>query len=128
MWSGRWTPRDQGQPALRPPTGPSSSQHEAPLGSTRFALSSQDLVWGPGPGLTAAASRRPQKSVWHGSDPSGRRLTDSYCEAWRTEAAGAAGQASSLLAGRLLEQKTASCQQAFIVLCIENSFMTSSSK
>lgn len=75
-----------------------------------------------------AASCRPQKSVWHGSDPSGRRLTDSYCETWRTEDAAAAGQASSLLAGRLLAQKAASCRNAFIVLCIENSFMTSSSK
>uniref|UniRef100_A0A8C8Y213 Collagenase NC10/endostatin domain-containing protein n=1 Tax=Panthera leo TaxID=9689 RepID=A0A8C8Y213_PANLE len=58
----------------------------------------------------------------------GRRLTDSYCETWRTEDAAAAGQASSLLAGRLLAQKAASCRNAFIVLCIENSFMTSSSK
>lgn len=68
----------------------------------------------------------PQKSVWHGSDPSGRRLTESYCETWRTEAATATGQASSLLTGRLLEQKAMSCHHAFIVLCIENSFMTSS--
>lgn len=68
----------------------------------------------------------PQKSVWHGSDPSGRRLTESYCETWRTEAAGATGQASSLLGGRLLEQTAAGCHNAYIVLCIENSFMTSS--
>lgn len=68
----------------------------------------------------------PQKSVWHGSDPSGRRLTDSYCETWRTEAPAATGQASSLLAGRLLEQTAASCHHAYVVLCIENSFMTSS--
>lgn len=70
----------------------------------------------------------PQKSVWHGSDPSGRRLTDSYCETWRTEDSAAAGQASSLLEGRLLAQQVASCRNAFVVLCIENSFMTSSSK
>lgn len=78
--------------------------------------------------LTAGTFCRPQKSVWHGSDPSGHRLTESYCETWRTEATAATGQASSLLAGRLLEQKSASCHNAFIVLCIENSFMTSSSK
>lgn len=78
--------------------------------------------------LTAAAPCRPQKSVWHGSDPSGRRLTESYCETWRTDSRAATGQASSLLAGRLLEQKAAGCHNAFIVLCIENSFMTSSSK
>lgn len=68
----------------------------------------------------------PQKSVWHGSDPSGRRLTESYCETWRTEAVGATGQASSLLAGRLLEQSAASCRNTYVVLCIENSFMTPS--
>lgn len=70
----------------------------------------------------------PQKSVWHGSDTSGRRLTESYCETWRTDSRAATGQASSLLSGRLLEQKAAGCHNAFIVLCIENSFMTSSSK
>ena len=77
---------------------------------------------------TAVASCRPQKSVWHGSDTSGRRLTESYCETWRTDSRAATGQASSLLSGRLLEQKAAGCHNAFIVLCIENSFMTSSSK
>lgn len=66
--------------------------------------------------------------MWHGSDPGGRRLTDSYCETWRTEAVAATGQASSLLAGRLLGQNAASCHNAFIVLCVENSFMTSFSK
>lgn len=66
--------------------------------------------------------------MWHGSDPSGRRLTDSYCETWRTEAGTATGQASSLLEGKLLGQKAVSCHNAFIVLCVENSFTTSSSK
>lgn len=75
--------------------------------------------------LTPTVSCRPQKSVWHGSDPSGRRLTESYCETWRTEAATATGQASSLLAGKLLQQKAASCHNTFIVLCIENSLTTS---
>lgn len=66
--------------------------------------------------------------MWHGSDPSGRRLTESYCETWRTEAGTATGQASSLLEGKLLGQKAARCHNAFIVLCVENSFTTSSSK
>lgn len=78
--------------------------------------------------LTVYMPCRPQKNIWHGSDPSGRRLMESYCETWRTEATGATGQASSLLSGRLLEQKAASCQNTYIVLCIENSFMTSFSK
>ncbi|KAF7235509.1 Collagen alpha-1(XVIII) chain [Varanus komodoensis] len=70
----------------------------------------------------------PQKYVWHGSDSKGRRLTESYCETWRTDDAVVAGQASSLASGKLLEQKSSSCKNAFIVLCIENSFMTSSQK
>lgn len=78
--------------------------------------------------LTVSMPCRPQKSIWHGSDPSGRRLTENYCETWRTEASEATGQASSLLSGRLLEQRAASCHNAYIVLCIENSFMTSFSK
>lgn len=81
---------------------------------------------GPGsaPHSDKPVSCRPQKSVWHGSDPSGRRLTESYCETWRTEAAGAAGQASPLQTGRLLGQKTTGCHSALIVLCIENSVTT----
>lgn len=53
---------------------------------------------------------------------------ENYCETWRTEASEATGQASSLLSGRLLEQRAASCHNAYIVLCIENSFMTPFSK
>uniref|UniRef100_A0A7M4FW66 Collagenase NC10/endostatin domain-containing protein n=1 Tax=Crocodylus porosus TaxID=8502 RepID=A0A7M4FW66_CROPO len=70
----------------------------------------------------------PQKSVWHGSDSKGRRLTENYCETWRTDSSVVTGQASSLSSGKLLEQKASSCQNAFVVLCIENSFMTSSKK
>uniref|UniRef100_A0A8C0IQR1 Collagenase NC10/endostatin domain-containing protein n=1 Tax=Chelonoidis abingdonii TaxID=106734 RepID=A0A8C0IQR1_CHEAB len=70
----------------------------------------------------------PQKNVWHGSDAKGRRLTESYCETWRTDDSVVTGQASSLGSGKLLEQKVSSCRNAFIVLCIENSFMTSSKK
>lgn len=71
---------------------------------------------------------RPQKSVWHGSDAKGRRLPESYCETWRTEERAVTGQASSLASGKLLEQAASSCQHAFIVLCIENSFMTAAKK
>ncbi|NWR99143.1 COIA1 protein, partial [Motacilla alba] len=70
----------------------------------------------------------PQKSVWHGSDAKGRRLPESYCETWRTEERAVTGQASSLASGKLLEQAASSCQHAFIVLCIENSFMTATKK
>ncbi|XP_030065944.1 collagen alpha-1(XVIII) chain [Microcaecilia unicolor] len=70
----------------------------------------------------------PQKMIWHGSDTKGRRLTESYCETWRTDDSVAMGQASSLLSGRLLEQRAQNCNKSFIVLCIENSFMTSAQK
>lgn len=70
----------------------------------------------------------PQKSIWHGSDAKGRRLPESYCEAWRTDERGTSGQASSLSSGKLLEQSASSCQHAFVVLCIENSFMTAAKK
>jgi len=73
-------------------------------------------------------SFRPQKSIWHGSDAKGRRLPESYCEAWRTDERGTSGQASSLSSGKLLEQSASSCQHAFVVLCIENSFMTAAKK
>lgn len=71
---------------------------------------------------------RPQKSIWHGSDAKGRRLPESYCETWRTEERAVTGQASSLGSGKLLEQMASSCQHAFVVLCIENSFMTAAKK
>uniref|UniRef100_A0A8B9ZDG3 Collagen type XVIII alpha 1 chain n=1 Tax=Buteo japonicus TaxID=224669 RepID=A0A8B9ZDG3_9AVES len=70
----------------------------------------------------------PQKSIWHGSDAKGRRLPESYCETWRTEERAVTGQASSLGSGKLLEQMASSCQHAFVVLCIENSFMTAAKK
>lgn len=95
----------------------SGSQGQLKPGARIFSFDGRDVLQHPA---------WPQKSVWHGSDPSGRRLTESYCETWRTEATTATGQASSMLTGRLLGQKAVSCHNAFIVLCIENSFMTSS--
>uniref|UniRef100_G1TVH4 Collagenase NC10/endostatin domain-containing protein n=1 Tax=Oryctolagus cuniculus TaxID=9986 RepID=G1TVH4_RABIT len=95
----------------------SGTQGQLRPGARIFSFDGRDILRHPA---------WPQKSVWHGSDPSGRRLTNSYCETWRTEAPTATGQASSLLAGRLLEQTAASCHHAYAVLCIENSFVTSS--
>lgn len=97
----------------------SGSQGQLQPGARIFSFDGRDVLRHPA---------WPQKSVWHGSDPSGRRLMESYCETWRTEATGVTGQASSLLSGRLLEQKASSCHNSYIVLCIENSFMTSFSK
>ncbi|NWV59105.1 COFA1 protein, partial [Malurus elegans] len=66
----------------------------------------------------------PQKVIWHGSTANGIRLVSSYCEAWHTADMGAMGQASPLNTGKLLDQKIYSCNNQFIVLCIENSFVT----
>ncbi|XP_075442259.1 collagen alpha-1(XV) chain isoform X2 [Ascaphus truei] len=65
----------------------------------------------------------PQKILWHGSSLNGIRLVHNYCEAWRTAEMAVSGQASSLRSGKLLDQKSYSCSNKFIVLCIENSFM-----
>ncbi|KAK1334291.1 hypothetical protein QTO34_005294 [Cnephaeus nilssonii] len=66
----------------------------------------------------------PQKVVWHGSNPHGVRLEDKYCEAWRTANTAVTGLASPLSTGKILDQKAYSCASRLIVLCIENSFMT----
>lgn len=67
---------------------------------------------------------RPQKIIWHGSTTNGIRLVSNYCEAWHTADLAAMGQASPLNTGKLLDQKTYSCNNRFIVLCIENSFVS----
>lgn len=61
----------------------------------------------------------PQKSIWHGSTSRGHRLVDQHCEKWQTDHVSVTGQSSELRSGRLLEQKTRSCSNHFIVLCIE---------
>uniref|UniRef100_A0A8C3RA79 Collagenase NC10/endostatin domain-containing protein n=1 Tax=Cyanoderma ruficeps TaxID=181631 RepID=A0A8C3RA79_9PASS len=66
----------------------------------------------------------PQKIIWHGSTANGIRLVSNYCEAWHTADMGAMGQASPLNTGKLLDQKVYSCNNVFIVLCIENSFVS----
>lgn len=67
---------------------------------------------------------RPQKIIWHGSTANGIRLVSSYCEAWHTADMRELGQASQLKTGKLLDQKVYSCSNQFIVLCIENSFVS----
>ncbi|GBN81301.1 Collagen alpha-1(XVIII) chain [Araneus ventricosus] len=66
-----------------------------------------------------ADNRWSQKLVWHGSDKHGVRDLESYCDAWHSAGLGKVGMASSLLRGRLLDQERYSCNNSFIVLCIE---------
>lgn len=64
-------------------------------------------------------SVRPQKSIWHGSTSRGLRVVDKHCETWRANHMSVTGQSSSLTSGLLLGQKTRSCSNQYIVLCIE---------
>uniref|UniRef100_A0A8D0G7X3 Collagen alpha-1(XV) chain n=1 Tax=Sphenodon punctatus TaxID=8508 RepID=A0A8D0G7X3_SPHPU len=66
----------------------------------------------------------PQKVIWHGSSMHGTRLVSNYCEAWRTADMAVMGQASRLKTGKLLDQQAYSCSNKFIVLCVENSFIS----
>lgn len=57
--------------------------------------------------------------MWHGADLVGERALSSYCDAWNSESREVVGLASSLMKNRLLAQERLSCQNSFIVLCIE---------
>lgn len=70
----------------------------------------------------------PEKMIWHGSNGKGHRQMDNYCETWRTSDHAVMGLASSLQAGQLLQQMPSSCSGSYIVLCIENSYITQSKK
>ncbi|CAD7083323.1 unnamed protein product [Hermetia illucens] len=61
----------------------------------------------------------PQKIVWHGSLPNGERAMDTYCDAWQESSPDKVGLASSLLGNKLLDQERYSCDNRFVVLCIE---------
>lgn len=62
---------------------------------------------------------RPQKIVWHGSSTLGERAMDTYCDAWHSASSDKMGLASSLLGNKLLDQERYSCDNRFVVLCIE---------
>ena len=57
--------------------------------------------------------------MWHGADRAGVRNSEAYCDAWNSNSMTKVGLASSLLRGKLLDQEKYSCNNAFIVLCIE---------
>jgi collagen type XVIII alpha len=60
--------------------------------------------------------------IWHGSDESGRRLEQNFCEFWRTNDQYAHGMASAVERGRPLitDAEPISCHRHLIVLCVEN--------
>lgn len=61
----------------------------------------------------------PQKIVWHGSNARGERALNAYCDIWQSSASDKIAMASSLLSNKLLDQEQYSCENRFIVLCIE---------
>ena len=64
----------------------------------------------------------PQKLVWHGAGPGGERQLDTYCDAWTSSEPADRGLGSPLLGGGsngLVAQEKFSCQNRFVVLCIE---------
>ena len=63
---------------------------------------------------------RPQKIVWHGSNPRGLRQDQAFCGAWSTDKTESLGMASDLNSSRLLAMKEYSCSNAFVLLCVEN--------
>lgn len=62
---------------------------------------------------------RPQKIIWHGSAANGERDLDTYCDAWQSSTSDKFGLASNLLGNKLLDQERYSCDNRFVVLCIE---------
>lgn len=65
----------------------------------------------------------PEKMMWHGSTREGQRHEESFCETWRVAEPALSGAASPLQGGGLLQQSSSSCASAYVVLCIENSYV-----
>ncbi|KAK0425866.1 hypothetical protein QR680_009433 [Steinernema hermaphroditum] len=64
----------------------------------------------------------PLRMVWHGSERSGLRSENGYCEAWRNADAFHSGVASELRSGRPLMDslQTVPCNRELVILCVEN--------
>jgi hypothetical protein len=66
----------------------------------------------------------PQKLVWLGANSRGERLDGDYCDGWNNNEGQMTGSASALLPKyRLMSAESSyACNNAFILLCIENSY------
>ncbi|PVD38743.1 hypothetical protein C0Q70_01365 [Pomacea canaliculata] len=62
----------------------------------------------------------PQKIVWHGSNMKGSKMDEKFCQEWHSQNGNTMGLGSSLMKHMLLDQSEYTCNNAFIVLCIEN--------
>ena len=65
-------------------------------------------------------SFRPQKILWHGSSSTGEREPAHFCDSWSTSETDSLGLGSSLAKNLMLEAEEYSCNNAFVVMCIEN--------
>ncbi|XP_026463416.1 collagen alpha-1(XV) chain-like [Ctenocephalides felis] len=61
----------------------------------------------------------PQKVAWHGSSLRGELNHNAYCDAWHSASASKVGLAGSLLSHQLLKQERYSCDNRFVLLCVE---------
>ncbi|KAL8561210.1 hypothetical protein ACOMHN_024467 [Nucella lapillus] len=62
----------------------------------------------------------PQKIVWHGSSKKGSKVDRQACGEWHKRNGDSIGLGSSLTRHMLLDQEPYSCNNSFIVLCIQN--------
>ncbi|XP_063702302.1 collagen alpha-1(XVIII) chain isoform X3 [Culicoides brevitarsis] len=69
-----------------------------------------------------------QKTLWHGSTQYGIRVESTFCDNWQSSARDTFGLASNLQTNHLVEQLEYSCDNRFIVLCIEVVSKSSRSK
>lgn len=62
--------------------------------------------------------RWPQKILWHGTDPDGKRVKENICDGWISDSQTKTGLGSSLVDNKLLGSEEYTCNNAFVVLCI----------
>ncbi|ESO98499.1 hypothetical protein LOTGIDRAFT_142841, partial [Lottia gigantea] len=79
--------------------------------STIYSFDGKDIMHDPA---------WPQKIIWHGSNRNGQLMKDEYCNKWHSMSRNKMGLGSSLMKNMLLDSEQYSCNNAFIVLCVEN--------
>ncbi|CAD5210224.1 unnamed protein product [Bursaphelenchus xylophilus] len=68
-------------------------------------------------------SNRKESGIWHGSNAAGNRVTDAFCNGWRSERHSDYGMATFVgpqAQEIMVEPREVSCDRELIVLCVEN--------
>lgn len=86
------------------------SNKGALYGKSIYSFSGRDIL---------TDRRWPNKSIWTGSTPDGRRNPSKYCDGWRSANSNNVGLSSNLSAG-LLNQQVSKCSERKVILCVEN--------